>query len=128
MEFLEDIIVLEIFGTFVLELLDVGTCTEGLGNFAEEEDDLDIVGGLVCLDGVGDGWPHFDGEGIEVGRTVEVDVAYFILNFGFNFVELDSGVEGVVEQSADLSHIFNYKQYFIEYDRIGRNNICIWLF
>ena len=104
-EFLEDIIVLEIFGTFVLELLDVGSCAEGLGDFTEEEDDLDIIGGLMGLDGIGDGWPHFNGEGVEVGRTVEVDVADFILDFGFDFVELDPGVEGV-EQSADLSHIF----------------------
>ena len=55
MEFLEDIIVLEIFGTFVLELLDVGSCAEGLGDFTEEEDDLDIIGGLMGLDGIGDG-------------------------------------------------------------------------
>jgi len=42
MQFFENIVVFEIFSFFPLKLFDVSTGTECLGDFTEEEDDLDI--------------------------------------------------------------------------------------
>lgn len=61
-------------------------------------------------DGRGDVGSGFESEGIEIRRTVEIDVSDFILNFGLNFVESDLGIE-CAENSLDLPHILLY--YYI---------------
>ena len=92
MDFLKHIKILELFWCSALEFFDVGSCAKGFGEFAEEKDGFDIWGGLIVSDGFGDGGFHLVGECIEVWGWVEIDVSYFILDFGLYFVELDASV------------------------------------
>lgn len=50
MDFLENIIVLKISCFLILELLDVSSCAECFLNFAQNDDHLNIFGGLELLD------------------------------------------------------------------------------
>ena len=103
MKFFKNVIVLKIFRTFSLEFFDISSSTESLGHFAQKENNLNIVGSLMAPDSSWDGWSHLYWESIEVRGTVEVDISNFILDFGLNFVELDSCEEGGGD-SVELSH------------------------
>lgn len=103
-QILEDVIVVEVFSSLPHEFLDVSASAEGLGDFAEEEDDLHVIGGLVGADGLGDGIAHIETEGIEVGGRVEVDVSDLVLDLGLDLAE-EGAVSECGEEGGDSSHI-----------------------
>ena len=49
----------------------------------------------MTFDGSWDGGSHLKWECIEIGGAVEIDVSYFILDFGLYFIELEFSEEGV---------------------------------
>lgn len=49
---------------------------------------------------------HFKAEGVEIGGTVKIDVADFILNFGLDFVKSDFSIKRG-KGSLNLSHILS---------------------
>lgn len=107
MELCKNVIILEILCFSSLEFFDVGSCTKSFGDFAEEKNHLNIFWFFVLSHSSRNSWTHLERKSIEVGRTVEVNIANFILNFGIDLVELDFVVERS-ENSVDLSHIFDY--------------------
>lgn len=88
MYFLEDVVILEVFGGSSLELFDVGACAEGFLDFAEKKNDFDIIGCFMWSYGWGEIGAHILWECVEIWGAVEVDVSYFILDFGLYFVEV----------------------------------------
>ena len=104
MKFLENIIIIKIFRFLSCKLFDIGSSAKGLGNFTQHEDNFNIAGCFIVSDGWWYIFSHIDGERVEIWGTIQVDVAYFVLDFGLYFVEEHLFVERV-EDSSDLSHI-----------------------
>lgn len=73
MNALEYIVSQEVLGGLVFELLDVGTGTECLLNFAEKCDCPDLGISLILIDGVDDLPLHGSRQGIQIRLGVEID-------------------------------------------------------
>lgn len=70
MEIFEDVIILKILGNLSLKLFDVSTCTKSFLNFAQEDDNFNIVWALKWFNSVDDAVPHFEAESVQIFLTV----------------------------------------------------------
>jgi len=105
MNLLENIIVLEIFCCFVLEILNVGSCTKGLLNLAQEKNDFDVRRLFEFLYILNERFLHLVWEGIEVFGTIHVDETDFVFDFCLTDSKQDLAEERC-ETFGDNIHIY----------------------
>ena len=103
MELLEYVIVCVVFGSLAHELLDISTCAEGLGDFAEEEDDLDVRGRLMLAHCLGNAGSHVEAERVVIFGTIEINEADLVLGLGLDLAKADPALEGG-KSPANMSH------------------------
>ena len=104
MNFFENIIILEIFGCFVLELFNIRSSTKSFCDFAEQKYDFHIIWSFMTPNSRWNVCSHLKSKSIEVRGAIQINIPNFIFNFCLNFVETNLSIEGC-ESSLDLSHI-----------------------